>query len=137
MKKTKIILDVNDLTQRQKDLIEFLEDGQHRTIYEVVAFVDGYEFSNNPKAHDPCPAVCTDIHTINNSNYEKIIVIDNFTYYIATEQEAKDYLNKLQDSLIPRLVRYWNIKKKTENDGQAQFDFRDEQAIIDYVSRYL
>lgn len=137
MKKTKIILDEKDLTERQKELIEFLSDGEKRTIYEVVAFVDGYEFSTNKNAHDPCPAVCTDIHTINNSNYEKIIVIDNFTYYIATEQEAKDYLEKLKSSLVPKLVRYWNIKKKTENNGQAQYDIRDEEAIINYVSRYL
>ena len=100
------------------------------SIEEIIMAIPYYRVAK-ASSHDPCPAVCTDIHAINNdSNFEKIIVIDNFTYYVPNKEQADDYLNSLWESIKARLYRFYKIKHKALLNDQGKFD---EEATLKYI----
>ena len=81
----------------------------------------GYEWNEDEKCHDHCSAIWKDIKD-NNESYEhdKIIISNNFEYWIGNEEETQEFLDKLWKDLCPRLVRYWNYKQKVARNGQGQ-----------------
>ena len=81
----------------------------------------GYKWKDDPKVHDHCSAIWKDIKD-NNESYEhdKIIISDNFEYWIGNKEETQEFLDNLWKDLCPRLCRYWNYKQKVERDGQGQ-----------------
>lgn len=84
-------------------------------------------------SHDKCPKIWSLVQEINNSDeIEKVILIKNFTYKIATEEEAKEYVKELMNNrIVPRLQRYWRIVKKMKLDGQYNL-FKE-----DFIKSYL
>lgn len=84
-------------------------------------------------SHDKCPKIWSLVQEINNSEeIEKVILIKNFTYKIATEEEAKEYVKQLMNNrIVPRLQRYWRIVKKMKLDGQYNL-FKE-----DFIKSYL
>ena len=84
-------------------------------------------------SHDKCPKIWSLVQEINNSDeIEKVILIKNFTYKIATEDEAKEYVKELMNNrIVPRLQRYWRIVKKMKLDGQYNL-FKE-----DFIKSYL
>lgn len=132
------ILDVRELTERQQALISLLEaNNKPLTNLEVYLNIEGYKLSDNPNAHDLCPAINSDVHAINNSNYEKIIVIDNFTYYLATKEEAKKYLMKLWKSIIPKIKRANRIAYKYNLDGQEKWTEEELKIISSFYENEI
>ena len=121
----------NKLTPRQWATYNLIKnassEGGSVSIEQIIASYsasdhkDGYIASRGAKTHDPCSAVWCDITAINaSSEVEKIIIIDNFTYRLATEQEAWDYYADLQARAIRALIRAHNIKNKIRKDGQGK-----------------
>lgn len=121
----------NKLTPRQWATYNLIKEASSRggsaSIEEVVAnyhasaYKGGYTISTGVGTHDICKAVWLDVVALNaSSEIEKIIVIDNFTYRLATEEEATAYYNKLLDKAIKGLVRAQAIKRKIKADGQGK-----------------
>lgn len=101
-------------------LVEHNSLVEHRktTQREIYEKVSGYEWNSDEKCHDHCPVIWKDI-TDNNLSYEheKIIISNNFEYWIGNEEETKEFLDDLWQQLAPRLYRYWFYKSKVERDG--------------------
>ena len=89
-----------------------------REIYESI---NGYEWNDDPTAHDHCSAIWSDI-TANNLSFshDKIIISKNFEYWIGNEEETQEFLNDLWQQLAPRLMRYWFYKHKVAKNGQGK-----------------
>lgn len=80
--------------------------------------------------HDHCTAVWQDIAAINLSyETDKLIISDNYEYWIGDAEETMAFLDDLWKKLSPRLVRYWAFLKKVERDGQCLIFDRKGQAI--------
>lgn len=98
-----------------------------REIYELI---NGYEWNNDEKCHDHCPAIWTDITANNLSvSHDKIIISKNFEYWIGNEEETQDFLNDLWNQLSPRLMRYWFYKNKVSKNGQGKLLSNDLKPI--------
>ena len=123
------------LTPRQWLLLNFIKYNsfmEHRktTQREIYENIDGYEWNDRDNCHDHCPAIWNDIKDINLSyETDKLIISDNFEYWVGNEQETKSFIDKLWNDLEPRLVRYWAYLKKIERDGQGQLLSRKLDAI--------
>lgn len=115
-----------DLTPRQKavwKLIKYNSLIEHRktTQREIFEKVEGYEWNDEPTAHDHCPAIWNDIKDNNESVYhEEIIISKNFEYWIGSKEETEQYIKVLWNAISSRLHRYWNIVKKTKLDGTGK-----------------
>jgi len=103
----------------------------------------GYEWNDSETCHDHCPAIWKDIKDINLSyETDKLIISDNFMYWIGDENETKEFVDKLWNDLEPRLVRYWAYLKKIARNGQGIFidrkgNFIDEKSSArDYIESY-
>lgn len=121
----------NKLTPRQWATYNLIKEASSRgesvPIEEIVAnypesaHEGGYSLSRGAGSHDICKGVWTDITALNASTeIEKIIIIDNFTYRLATEAEAEAYYERLQNKAIRALVRAYAIKTKMRKDGQGK-----------------
>ena len=124
-------------TQRRKNLVLLLsctipEEGlslvSRVTQKEIADSVPGYEWNNDPKCHDHCPAIWSDIAAINldphKYNSPGIIISFNFEYWYGNREETKVYIQKLKNDLIPRLVRMNALKRYFKKHGQM--DLFDE-----------
>lgn len=99
---------------------------------EIYDSVNGYEWNDDEKCHDHCPAIWTDI-TANNLSFshDKIIISKNFEYWIGNEKETQEFLNDLWNQLAPRLMRYWFYKAKVRKNGQGKLLSNDLEPIGD------
>ena len=116
----------SELTPRQWALYRLIKYNslvEHRktTQKEICDTINGYEWNEDEKCHDHCPAIWKDIKD-NNESYEhdKIIISRNFEYWIGNEEETQEFLDRLWKDLCPRLVRFWNYKNKVARNGQGQ-----------------
>lgn len=113
------------LTSRQWRLLDLIKINsviEHRktTQKEICESIDGYEWNDDEKCHDHCPAIWNDIKDINLSyETDKLIISDKFEYWIGNKEETNDFIDKLWNDLEPRLKRYWAYLKKVERDGQG------------------
>ena len=123
------------LTTRQWRLLDLIKvnsnvNRRKTTQKEIVDNIEGYEWNSDEKCHDHCPAIWNDIKDINLSyETDKLIISDNFEYWIGNEQETKSFIDKLWNDLEPRLIRYWAYLKKIERNGQGQLLSRKLDAI--------
>lgn len=89
--------------------------------YSIDYHFDGYSWAKGSNTHDKCLKVWQDVHFINaSSEVEKIIVMDKFTYRLATEEEAREYFAKLQERAVKAFVRASNVRRKIKADGQGK-----------------
>lgn len=113
------------LTPRQWSLLNLIRHNslvEHRktTQKEICDTIVGYEWNDDEKCHDHCPAVWNDIKDINLSyETDKLIIMDYFSYWIGNEEETQRFIDKLWSDLSPRLTRYWAYLKKVSRDGQG------------------
>lgn len=114
------------LTPRQWALYRLIYNNSlvlHRktTQREVYESISGYEWNDDPTAHDHCSAIWSDI-TANNLSFshDKVIISKNFEYWIGNEEETQEFLNDLWNQLAPRLMRYWFYKSKVAKNGQGK-----------------
>lgn len=130
---------VRKLTPREWQvyrLIKYNSLVEHRktTQREIYEKVSGFTWNDSPLAHDHCTAIWTDIKNNNESfEHDKIIISDNFEYWVGSEQETNEYLDKLWNDLCPRLMRYWKYLNKTKQNGQGRL-FDKYGNPIDYDS---
>lgn len=118
----------SDLTPRQWALYRLIKHNslvEHRktTQKEIcdTLFEYGYKYNDSITAHDRCTMIWKDIVKNNLSiEHDKIIISDNFEYWIGNEEETQEYLDQLWKDLCPRLVRYWNYRQKVARNGQGQ-----------------
>ena len=81
----------------------------------------GYKWNSDEKCHDHCTIIWTDITKLNLSGEnDKVIINQDFEYWIGNEEETKQYLDDLWSDLMPRLIRYWNYTRKISKHGQGQ-----------------
>lgn len=123
------------LTPRQWQLLNFIKNAslvEHRKVSQrdIVNNVCGYEWNDDEKCHDHCPAIWTDIKDINLSyQTDKIIISNKFEYWVGNEEETQEFLDKLWNDLCPRLTRYWAYLKKAKRNGQGIFIDRKGNVI--------
>lgn len=99
---------------------------------EIYDSINGYEWNDDEKCHDHCPAIWKDITDNNLSfSHDKIIISKNFEYWIGNEQETQEFLNDLWQQLAPRLMRYWFYKAKVKRNGQGKLLSNDLEPITD------
>ena len=96
----------------------------------------GYEWNDDEKCHDHCPAIWKDI-TDNNLSFEhqKIIISKNFEYWIGNEEETKEFIDDLWQQLAPRLMRYWAYKSKVSQNGQGRLLDKNLNPVEDTKAR--
>lgn len=119
------------LTPRQWATYNLIKEASSRgekvSIEEIVAnyhesaHKGGYSLSTGVGSHDICCGVWQDVTKINASTeVEKIIIVDNFTYRLATEEEALEYYSEMRAKALRALVRANAIKRKIKADGQGK-----------------
>jgi len=113
---------------KHNSLVEFRKTTQKEICDRLKDY--GYEWNDDIKAHDHCTMIWSDIKDINLSyETDKLVISDNFEYWLGCEQETKDFIDKLWNDLEPRLMRYWAYLKKIERDGQGIMIDRKGNAI--------
>jgi hypothetical protein len=137
------------LTPRQEWLYDYLKRSflmnpnqyiEQITIINALAFDikegiykhdDRYFYNTNPKCHDHCSAIWSDVKAINNSyKKDKIICVKDLTYKIAKDRaEALEFANKLKKDALKKLERHWRIIDKIRRDGQGKTVSNDNVAI--------
>lgn len=125
---------VKKLTPRQWELLNLIKQnsfiGKRKTTQREICDSLGYEYNEDEKAHDPCPAIWNDIKDINLSyETDKLIISKNFEYWVGTEEETNAFIEKLWNDLCPRLIRYWAYQKKMQRNGQGQLFSRKLEPI--------
>ena len=130
------------LTPRQWATYNLIKEasskGEKVSIEEIVAnyhesaHEGGYAISTSVGSHDICGNVWCDVVAINaSSEVEKIIIIDNFTYRLATEEEAEEYYSNLKAKALRAFQRASAIKRKIRKDGQGKLISCQGKAIDD------
>ena len=125
-KKQKEIERTSNLTPRQWAVYRLIYTNSivlHKktTQREIYESINGYEWNDDEKCHDHCPAIWKDITENNLSfSHDKIIISKNFEYWIGDEEETQQFLNGLWNQLAPRLMRYWFYKNKVARNGQGK-----------------
>ena len=127
----------SELTPRQWAVYRLIYNNAlvlHRktTQREIYESISGYEWNDDEKCHDHCPAIWNDIKDINLScETDKLIISDRFEYWIGNKEETLNFLDKLWNDLSPRLARYWAYLKKVGRDGQGVLIDRKGNVIDD------
>lgn len=106
--------------------------------FDPVERKDGYIWNDSPKAHDHCTTVWSDINAINNDRNKKIIIYDNFVYWVArNKKEVKDFVNNLYlTKAIAALSRRNNLLRKADRDGSIDL-FDTEYAFEPFIEDLL
>ena len=108
------------MIERQKELVKLLEmnDGEWLTQDYIIESNIGYVKNNNTLAHDKCAPIWNDITFINNeTDYERIILIDNNTYKLGNQEEFVAYIEKQKKKALICLKRVSNLTKKSKLNG--------------------
>ena len=140
------------LTPRQWALYRLIkqntEQGRKTTQREICVVVEGYEWNEKDgNTHDHCVSIWNDLNGAKGLNFspeiQKIVITENFEYWIGDREEVADYLNSLWKELMPRLIRYWKLKAKQKEDGQGQIFschgelIDDDSAARGYIEAFL
>lgn len=101
----------------------------HKTdIKEVFTLYDDCKQSS----HDICPVIYSDVHAINSDpNFEKIIVYKDNVFWIANEQETKDFIANYMKKILPSLKRYWALVEKAGKAGY--YDLTEDKFIAPFL----
>lgn len=83
-------------------------------------------------SHDICPVIYSDVHAINSDpNFEKIIVYKDNLFWIADEQETKDFIDSYMKKILPSLKRYWSLVEKAGKAGY--YDLTEDKFIAPFL----
>lgn len=94
-----------------------------------------YKWNDDIKIHDHCVMIWSDIKNLNLSyEIEKIVISDNYEYWLGDQQETTDFINGLWKDLFPRLSRYWAYKRKVSRNGQGKL-LSNQLEVIDDESQ--
>lgn len=104
-----------------------------REIFEEVNYeMPGeLQWNESSKSHDHCFPIWHAVTRINSSDeVDKIVIIDDFRYRLATEEEAKEYISELKSQALRKLKRVSDIMRKYRMDGQGDLDGGFREAFI-------
>jgi hypothetical protein len=94
-----------------------------------------YKWNDDIKTHDHCVMIWGDIKNLNLSyEIDKIVISDNYEYWLGDQEQTKEFINGLWDDLFPRLSRYWAYKQKVARNGQGKL-LSDQLQPIDDESK--
>ena len=121
-------------TSRQWRLYDFIKqnslNNEWTTQDQIIASVYGYVENTSDKAHDKCVGIWQDIQALNDSVViQKIILIKDNTYKLATESEANEFIEHKKRQALIRLQRVWNLTYKVNADGQGRLLTADNEVI--------
>ena len=126
-----------NLTTRQHRLRDYIDDnfrpGYYFSIEEICAAGLGYELNTNPKIHDKCAALGSDVRAINwaIANRYKIIIKDKKGGIKLCESEEE--FNEWRDGEKAKLDRKYqylnNLKWKADRDGTVPIVNLNERAL--------
>lgn len=125
------------LTPRQHALKRFLEEnfesGRYFTIEEICAAGLGYELNKNPRTHDKCVALGSDIKKINWSireHYVPIIKDSKGSCKLAESKEEFDAWRNAELEKVEKKYKYLNnLKWKVERDGTVPVVNLNDRAL--------
>lgn len=114
-----------NLTPRQHRLVDYLKDnfisGRYFTIEEICGANLGYVLNTNPKSHDKCIALGSDIRAINWAIGCRYSIIIKDSKGSAKLCESKEEFDEWKKSELEPLERKWkylnNLEYKAEQDG--------------------
>ena len=66
-----------------------------------------------------------DVRALHAGTFSRIIVSGDEGYAIATEEQAKEYLEKKRKTALRMLALYSSVQKKLQNDGQLKVNNAD------------
>lgn len=82
---------------------------------------DGYYYQKDTKHGDHCRQIWDDVQAVNESpEVEKIIVVDDYTYRLGTEEECEKYFLWLKRKAVVLLKRAYVVFGKMSKDGQGK-----------------
>lgn len=108
--------------------------------FDAISRKDGYVWKDNPKAHDHCTPIWTDINKINACDkVHKIIIPNNFTYKVAeTQQEVNDFTEEYYfQPAMAKLWRYANLRRKAKRDGQGRLPLKEDSKEREYFESFV
>lgn len=114
------------LTQRQKDLINYLKEDPYyfHTQKEVAENIEGYNYKNDIRNH--LPELWKDIKAINEDDDSLcFIYYKNYRCKIADLPEIKKYLAWLYAKAIKILIRRKKIYQKNGLQGSMCYDLEN------------
>lgn len=98
---------------------------------EVGHFAKLYELNDSPTAHDVCSLMNSDRIAINESlAFEKIILVKDNKFKIATRQEAIAEEERIHAKAINDLWRGSLLRAKRLQDGQIITDFEKNAQLV-------
>ena len=105
---------------------------QRELVDEVNASMPGeLQWNDSPKSHDHCFPVWSAVRAINASpEVDKIVIVDNFRYYLATKEEAKAYIEELKEDAMRKLKRASDVIRKYRMDGQGDLEGNFREAFV-------
>ena len=141
--KTYELIKKNSLNGKITTQLEIVENYPYvvTDLFERKIVKDGYTWNTNPKVHDHCSMVWSDIEAINSDdNIQKIIVSPNpYEYKLAeTPEEVEEYCHKkFYKPAMAKLVRQSKMLHKVKQDGQGKLLFKDKTQARDYWETFL
>ena len=135
----------NNLTQQKLTselwkLYNFIKERtlekEKTTVKDICDYMPTVYTLNAKQSHfSNCPKLYKDIDTLNASGeIEKIIVKDNNNFYLATEEQAIDYAEKVRKHAIKQFRKYWNVVQKISSDGYGKL-ISAQGTVIDENSK--
>ncbi len=108
------------------------EEGRKITVREICEKMPDYYYLNEKECnYSNCPNLYKDIDYLNHAKFRKIICKDNGGFYLATEEEALIYEEKLKIEALKSFSEYWTIHNKIKADGQGVIIDADGKTIED------
>lgn len=133
---------MKDFNNRQKELLEYLEQNTDRyvtkkQICKDLPYAYPRHLENNNNEGNKSVAfshISKDVRTINNSDYEKIIIYkSNKGYKLATQQEADEYLQCRFKRDLKSLKLDHKLLKKIGRHHQLYFSNDDIKEISTFI----
>ena len=102
-----------------------------------------YRLNESPKVHDICSTMNADMEAINNDEViEKLVILNDNHFKIATELEALEYIEKLEERARKISIRKNRLVYKFKKHGQYKLLSNknvpiDESSGREYVEAFI
>lgn len=140
----------SNLTERQKSTYHIIKRNSYygRTTsqkelvdaYSNEMYKDGYVWNNNPKIHDHCSTIWSDINKINKDAqiHEIIIWDDSYNYKLAeSSKEVEEFCDRVYlTKAFAKLVRSANLIRKVKRNGTYNL-FADKSKLDEFWHTFL
>ena len=125
------------LTPRQQRLRNYLSDnfisGKYFTIEEICSADIGYVLNTNPKSHDKCAALSSDIRAINWNICDRYKIIIKDKYGSCKLAESEEEFNEWRDAELEKVTKKYqylnNLKWKANRDGTVPIVNLNDRAL--------